>query len=875
MKPVWRILKGTGAAIEGLWWVFEDGARVLYACRAAALIVAVGAVLIAQTDQARDMVLITAYDATTWAQVGLAACVLAWATASWFWSRLTLDLAFASPQPPTGPPWRDFVHSVWVGNMPRLIGAVAIWSLAIAFFRSAAALRLAGSEVAGFYETRGWITAVGGVLFYVVIAARRPVMRWLARISSGEEAVARFSGTRTRYGLVRHVLGRSGVALLGLSLTFMPAFSYWFWVDPVAAAAFFGDAVRAVLFGLALAVSVLGALVLYGERRGLPMFSGVILAAVLVPVACSDNHDVRLCRDGPMCVNLAAKPDPRMSLREAFYEWWTENAAPELTKPVDTKGGPDMIVPPMIVVATAGGASRAAYWTTQVLGELAGREADFARRLFMISGVSGGSLGATVFRSLIEEDRRNNGGLDSRNLADAAERGGKFVSHDFLGPAMATGLYVDIPLAPLSFSRDLLPFDRAVALEKAWEHAWRGQRLPPPSKEPFAWSDGFVRTFGASQRPWPILALNGTSVEKGKRMITSNVEFWEGSFESSMSQPENRYDTLSMLRSDVPISTAVTMSARFPLISPSGGLRDRDGNPVGRIVDGGLFENFGALTVDEVVRYVAHRLPEARNLTKPVVPIVILISSDPTLDPLLSHEKKHGNKGLLIATAGSKPDCDSLDGEKMAEPIPAPGHEFVECPYRPRQTAQSLIDTALALYTGRTARGEAVAASLLGRLKDLNRSIYDDLIEKVDLHLTDRGRPRLVPPTPIYLRMGGTEEAGFFHFRQCRLAGRKSPTMSWHNSERGRETMRMMTGLGGDRDPKGVRMDRNPAVADLDVCGNAAEFFRLCVKLARVAEGLNESDAEAQCGQRWPAPSRALVKPVVNTPAMSGPSRMN
>jgi hypothetical protein len=848
--------------LGGLWWALEDGARVLYACRAAALIVAVGAVLIALTDQARDMVLITAHDATAWEQAGLVACVLAWATASWFWSRLTLDLAFASPSPPDGPPWRDFVHSAWVSNMPRLIGAAAIWSLAVAFFRSAATLRLAGSEAAGFYEIRGWICVLGGVLFYVVVIVRRPVMRWIARIWSGEETGTRFAGARVRYGAVRQVLGRSGLALLLLSLVFTPAFSFWFWVDPVAAAAFFGDAVRAVLFGLALMVSVLSALVLYGERRGVPAFSGVLLAALLVPAACSDNHDVRLCRDGANCANLAMKPDPRMSLRNAFYRWWDENSAAELTKPIDTKGGPDMVVPPMILVATAGGASRAAYWTTQVLGELAGREPHFAQRLFMISGVSGGSLGATVFRSLIEEDRRNNGGFDSRILPGAAERGGKFMSRDFLGPAMATGLYVDLPISAFSFSRDLLPFDRAVALEKAWEHAWKDQRRPKTDKARFDWSEGFVGTLGASQRPWPILALNGTSVEKGRRMITSNVGLWEGTFEESMSQPEIRYDTLSMLRSDVPISTAVTMSARFPVISPSGGLRDRDGKPVGRIVDGGLFENFGALTVDEVMRYVAHRLKEARRQTKPVVPIVILVSSDPTLDPLMSHEKQYNGDELLIATARSEPDCDSLDGEKTAEPIPAPGHEFLECPYRPRQTAQSLIDAALALYTGRTARGEAVASSLLGRLKDLNRSIYDDLSEKIDNHHRENGLPIRLPgqPSQIFHRMGGTEEAGFFHFRQCRLAGRKSPTMSWHNSERGRETMRIMTGLGGDRDPKRGRIDHDAsfrALANLDVCGNAAEFFRLCVKLARVAEGLNEDEATAQCGVRWPEPSRA------------------
>jgi hypothetical protein len=864
MKQVIRkILRAIGGFLAGLWWVLEDGAAVLYTCRAAALVVAIGAILIAETDQARDMVLITASDATTWAEIGLIACVLAWAMASWFWSRLTLDLAFASPAPPQNSPWREFVHAAWVDNVPRLLGAAAVWSVAVAFFRSARALELAGSEAVDFYESRARFCVWAGVGLYAIFVLRRPILRWLFPGWQADRPV-RLAKTRHRYRKVHHVLSKTGTCLLLAAVISTPLFSYWFLEDPVAAAAFFGDAVRAVLFGLAILVTVLGALVLFGEYRRLPLFSGAILATVIVPVACSDTHDVRLCRDASRCADLVAKADHsdnRMSLRQTFGEWWKENAAEQLTKPLDTNDGPnDIVVPPLIMVAAAGGASRAAYWTTQVLGELAEREPNFVRRLFMISGVSGGSLGATVFRSLIEEDRRANGGEDSPGLADAAKRGGEFVGHDFLGPAMATGLYVDIPFAPISFWRDIVAMDRAVALEKSWEHAWDDRKPTQNLKNAFAWSDGFVRTFGSSQRPWPILVLNGTSVEKGKRILTSNIRFWEGTFGSTMSQPENRYDALAMLQSDVPISTAVTMSARFPVISPSGGLRDRAGKLVGRVVDGGLFENFGALTADEVVRYVAHRLPEARTLKKPVVPIVILISSDPTMDPLMSNETRWGLDQPLIATAQSKPDCESLDGKKVAEPVPAAGQAFSECPYRAHETAQTFVDPALSLYTGRTARGESVAASLLGRLKDLNRAIYDGLTLRINYFLQAAHLPPVTEHTAVYRRLGGTEDAGFFHFRQCRIPGRKSPTMSWHNSERGRETMRIMTGLGGEHDPKGARQeDRDTFLADLDHCGNAAEFYRLCVKLARVADGLKEDEAQAECAKRWPTP---IGKPI-------------
>jgi hypothetical protein len=48
------------------------------------------------------------------------------------------------------------------------------------------------------------------------------------------------------------------------------------------------------------------------------------------------------------------------------------------------------------------------------------------------------------------------------------------------------------------------------------------------------------------------------------------------------------------------LSTAATMSARFPVISPYGNLRDRDGDVVDRIVDGGYFENDGLATAADI-----------------------------------------------------------------------------------------------------------------------------------------------------------------------------------------------------------------------------------------------------------------------------------
>jgi len=52
---------------------------------------------------------------------------------------------------------------------------------------------------------------------------------------------------------------------------------------------------------------------------------------------------------------------------------------------------------------------------------------------------------------------------------------------------------------------------------------------------------------------------------------------------------------------DIPLSTAATLSARFPLISPYGALPGDDPKrPSERLVDGGYFENDGVTTAFEI-----------------------------------------------------------------------------------------------------------------------------------------------------------------------------------------------------------------------------------------------------------------------------------
>jgi hypothetical protein len=830
------------------WWATTDLWKLIWACRAPFVAIAAGGLLIAQTDQARDIVIATSSPKEGGLPIPLA--VLLWASMGWYWSRITLEFmkgeAARSPVPVDpevaawgwAPGWRCF----WSDHLPRLIGAAAIFSVAVAFWRAHNVYARYGdfASAAIFLRQAAFYLVATGV-FYAVVAYRKELMEWV---------VGSRRGDRWRRNLVperaplRQFNDIAPLAkwILYLSVLGSPVFFLLFAFVPIQTAALLGSAVAVILVGLALAVAAPSFLVIWSIRTRMPLLGTACVLFFVMPWLFGDNHDVRTCRAlqsagnaGKACVDKDYADRP--FVRDVFNAWYEANK--KITKPIEGPGT-SAVAPPMIVVATAGGASRAAYFTTQVLGEIASREENFAERLFLLSGVSGGSLGATVFRSLVEVKRRSS--VDKEGMVglmkDAAKDGDTFIDHDFLAPALGVGFYVDAPYSAVSFLRSRwAPYDRAAALEKAWEAAWLESGISHTGAK-FEWSDGLTRTFTKeAKRPWPILALNGTSVEKGKRIITSNVRFAIDNYRSqrNLSGGINRYDALEIVQSDIPISTAVTMSARFPIISPSGSMRDKDGKLVTRVVDGGLFENFGAVLADEVLRYFVERISEAQEPEHRmlVMPIAILISSDPSLDKL---ELQGGTASRKV-----NPDCLPM----ATEPVLHPGNGWPECPV---DTAAKLmpvvVDPATALYDGRTARGELAATALRDRIVETKTMVRDRLIADVkDEALVNR-------------RTGVADNDDFFHFRQCRVPDSKSPTMSWHDSGTAWKAMRRMLGL--DAEPNGQIADP---------CGNKVEFFRLCVRLARLSgDATGDEEATRSCEAKWPRPENWECRPADNGP---------
>jgi hypothetical protein len=320
-------------------------------------------------------------------------------------------------------------------------------------------------------------------------------------------------------------------------------------------------------------VACTSVIVLVLRRAKLPLVTLSLLAFLLFSL-WNDNHDVR---------TLAPPPPYRPTLDAALLRWDEAATARE------AGGAPR----PLVIVATAGGASRAAYWTGTVLdtitapgGPIAGQD------IFAISSVSGGSLGAIGWAAWAA--RPDTAGS---NRSEALVQG--FFGRDHLSPAVAGMLFPDFVQRFLPVA--LVP-DRAVSLEEGFEMAWAAAAGDNAMASDFdaIWAG---RLFTGSELPWvPLVFANGTHVETGKRIITAPVAVSPDVFEDA-------YDFIvgtGTLRA----STAVTNSARFPIVSPAGAITR--GCAQGHIVDGGYFENGGLETALDVARRARMLLPRRR-----------------------------------------------------------------------------------------------------------------------------------------------------------------------------------------------------------------------------------------------------------------------
>lgn len=384
----------------------------------------------------------------------------------------------------------------------------------------------------------------------------------------------------------------------------------------------------------------LSSTIFYVEYKTRIPFITILLIWVLVLgfFSRNDNHHLR---------ELTERPNSLLPLETEFKKW-IESRKDDIAAFKEY---------PIYVVSAQGGGIFAAYHAASTLSRLQDLCPAFAHHVFAISGVSGGSLGATTFSSLVKVKSEKPqfiqdclGNVLQKDLTN--DRGPlenyahQLLEQDLLSPLLAAGLFPDFFQRFYPFPLEFL--DRARGLEYAFEQGWKNEwSKPNPLK-------GSFYDHWKPESAAPALVLNTTVVETGERLLlspftfktpdSSTVKFSDlvdistvahSKFDNECKDKNNSYI-------DFPLSTAAVLSARFPFVTPVGWFNrcyDKEGhilpkqeqNSKSRLADGGYFENSGFSTAFNIGQGLEEILNLDGSLETQKIKVVYLALTDNSL----------------------------------------------------------------------------------------------------------------------------------------------------------------------------------------------------------------------------------------------------
>jgi hypothetical protein len=422
-----------------------------------------------------------------------------------------------------------------------------------------------------------------------------------------------------------------GAALLCLAFAIAPLAALTFWAD--------GWTWACTAVGLAL------------RARWFPILIIPVLIVWQTPVWFA-LHRVRLYAPPGTASAARLRPEDRPGLQVLLDRW-----AQACLTGADSADKSLPLRP--VIVAVSGGASRAALWGARVLTMADEMARAQGTGVFAVSSVSGGSVGAAAYMAWLR-------GVSAPPCAPLGEKLFRpdimiaALESDALGPLLAGALFGDIPRALMSVV--LLPIhaldrsitglarggDRADALEVALEENWHdaiAHADPVLKTTPVGLDSAYLalsHDAPGQAGPLPLWIANGTDQQNGERLLTvpfqanpAKLPIGPGGGMGADWPFEGAKDVLGVLHADMPISTVIDNTCRFPLLSPVGELTpipDASGRTVKhpmQIIDGGYFENEGAMTAWELADWL--RLHKGDG--HPVVPILVQATADAADQP--------------------------------------------------------------------------------------------------------------------------------------------------------------------------------------------------------------------------------------------------
>ncbi len=642
-----------------LWRMVLIVMAVLAAAAGPCVLIAAAAILLFLTSQGPELGRSVAESGVSGIGALVLACVI-WALMSWYWARQLLDLRFknrtewqakeigqrlAPALPETIariglaktdedlPERQAYLLRRWLGFwvnwLPRLCAmapfGIAAFSLAPSWrekgigallFLSVVCTAMAWSQARALLDAR---VDVPGRLVPRLLAAWRVWLLLLgALVCFGVAAIILMSDLSgsvrvfaiaalvlllvlwRRHWLAARIGWKGRQPWLGIaSLVFSAITISMFLLFPRELGQSFG-AVGSVFLFFAALLPLIANLYVWASRWRVPVLLLVFGLLALLPQLQRDRHLVRGLPEVP--------PTGRIGMAFAVHDWIRNQPETLRNPPGAAWHDPEAVNDlPLVMVTTAGGGISAAVWTSLLLSALQDDHPPFAARIFAISGVSGGALGAAVFVAAVPPLGQPS------NLALAACAPGQALhavpncrvsgiaavalSVDFLGPLVAGFAFGD-GVGPVLAPFGLRIRNRAEVLELTWEAACARAGCPAMA--------GRFHALRPDAEWRPALFLNGTHVESGKRVVTSPLAV-------TMRHFDDAFDFFALHGREIRLSTAALNAARFPYVTPAGLMRAVDGTARGHIADGGYFENYGAETGAEVLRAVRTILEENRR----------------------------------------------------------------------------------------------------------------------------------------------------------------------------------------------------------------------------------------------------------------------
>jgi hypothetical protein len=251
--------------------------------------------------------------------------------------------------------------------------------------------------------------------------------------------------------------------------------------------------------------------------------------------------------------------------------------------------------PLLVVMTTSGGGSRSATFTMNALQQLDSlTNGQIMKQTFMITGSSGGMIGATYFRELYRQKLQNPAiNLRSREYVDD-------IADDLLNPIFTSFVARDIFAPERKFSDGNYTYllDRGLAFESALDNNTRGflnKKLRDYTED-------------EKQANIPLIIYHNVITRDAKMMLinTQPLRFMMQPARDSSEKhitPDALDFTTFFAKQDpynLRLLTTLRMNATFPIVLPNVWMPSQ---PVIDVMDGGLRDNYGISTA---LRFLSH-----------------------------------------------------------------------------------------------------------------------------------------------------------------------------------------------------------------------------------------------------------------------------